>query len=231
MSPFELMRSRRDALRLVIFDCDGVIVDSEAISNRIIAEDLTSLGWSMDEAEARRRFLGTSLRDMVPVIEARVGRLPPEWRGQLVARITGAMGVEAQPIPGAIEAMRAISALGLPWRIASNSSHAEMSAKFDALGITAMVAGRTHSFQDVAKPKPAPDVFLAAASAEGVRPVNCVVIEDSVAGATAAASAEMDCLGFAFHSDAAALRAAGAVPFSAMTELPALIEAGLRAAA
>jgi beta-phosphoglucomutase-like phosphatase (HAD superfamily) len=121
--------------------------------------------------------------------------------------------------------LQGITALGLPWRVASNSSHEEMAVKFGRLNITEMVAGRLHSYHDVARAKPAPDLFLAAAAAEGVAPENCVVIEDSVPGATAASAAGMDCLGYAPHSDGAALRAVGAVPFASMFDLPGLIAA------
>ncbi len=126
-------------------------------------------------------------------------------------------------IPGGIEALRGVSALGLPWRVASNSSHAEMRAKFGRLGVTELVAGRVHSHHDVPRAKPAPDLFLAAAAAEGVGPAECLVVEDSVAGATAARAAGMDCLGLDRHGDGAALAAVGAAPFHDMTELPGLI--------
>jgi beta-phosphoglucomutase-like phosphatase (HAD superfamily) len=121
--------------------------------------------------------------------------------------------------------------LGLPWRIASNSSHTEMEAKFGRAGWTGLVAGRVHSAVDVIERggagKPAPDVFLAAARAEGVAPANCLVIEDSVHGVTAARAAGMDCLGLARHDDGAALRGAGAVPFRSMHDIPDLLRIAL----
>jgi len=232
MTPFELIAARRAPLRLVIFDCDGVIVDSEPVSNRIIAEDLTALGWAMRTEDATRLFLGVTLRDMVPTIEARLGRpLPEGWRADLARRIVAALEQEARPVPGAVEVLRDLTAMGVPWRIGSNSSHAEMRAKFARLGITDLVAGRVHSHSDVGRGKPAPDLFLAAAEAGGARPAECVVIEDSLPGVRAAVAAGMDCLGFAPHSDGAALREAGAVPFRAMAEVTTLIEAGWRRAA
>ncbi len=232
MTPFELIGGRRVALRLVIFDCDGVIVDSEPVSNRIIAEDLTAQGWPMRTEDATRLFLGATLPDMVPTIETRLGKtLPATWQADLTVRIVAALAVEATPIPGAVEALQALSAMGVPWRVASNSSHAEMRAKFARLGIRGLVDGRVHSHTDVARGKPAPDLFLAAAAAAGVNPAECLVIEDSVPGVRAAMAAGMDCLGFAPRSDGAVLRAEGAVPFQAMGELPRLVEAGWRRAA
>jgi beta-phosphoglucomutase-like phosphatase (HAD superfamily) len=121
--------------------------------------------------------------------------------------------------------------MGVRWRVASNSSHAEMEAKFARLGLSALVAGRVHSHTDVARGKPAPDLFLAAAAAEGVDATECLVIEDSLPGVRAAVAAGMDCLAYAPHSDGALLRAAGAVPFRAMADLPRLIETAWRRAA
>ena len=232
MTPLDLMRRRSAPLRLVIFDCDGVLVDSEPVSNRILAEELTVLGWPMDTGEATRRFLGTTLRDMQPQIEARIGAaLPADWRQMVTIRIVAAMAEEAAAIPGAVEAVRAITALGVPWRVASNSSHAEMQAKFGRIGLADLVGGRVHSHTDVIAGKPEPYLFLAAAAAEGVTPRDCVVVEDSVPGVRAAIAAGMDCLAFAPHSDGADLRALGAVPFHRMADLPSLVEAGWRQSA
>jgi HAD superfamily hydrolase (TIGR01509 family) len=232
MTPLDLIKARRSPLRLVIFDCDGVIVDSEPVANRILAESLTQLGWPMDATESTRIFLGVSLRDMVPTIEARIGgKVPETWRSAVAERIVSALADEARPIAGAVEVLRELTAMGVPWRVASNSSHAEMRAKFARIGITDLVAGRVHSQADVPRAKPAPDLFLAAARAEGADPAECIVIEDSLPGVRGAVAAGMDCLGFAHHSDAAALRSAGAVPFQSMAEVPALIRACWRQAA
>lgn len=229
MTPQAFMRQRGKRLGLVIFDCDGVIVDSEPVANRLVASALTELGWAMTQDEADRRFIGMTLTDMVPVIKARLGReLPEGWEQDLMDAMVAAMAREAAAIPGAVEALRAVSRFGLPWRIASNSSREEMAAKFTCLGIADMVAGRVHSYRDVGRGKPAPDLFLAAAAAEGVAPEACVVIEDSLLGARAAAAAGMDCLGYAPRSDGAALRAAGAMPFASMFDLPELIRLALR---
>ena len=101
--------------------------------------------------------------------------------------------------------------------------------KFRCIGASDLVAGRLHSFEDVAQGKPAPDLFLATAAAEGVAPENCVVIEDSTTGARAAAAAGMMCLGFVPHAAPTAMQAAGALPFASMFDVPALIAAAPRA--
>lgn len=229
MTTLSFMVSRTAPLRLVIFDCDGVLADSEPLANRVSAEMISEEGLIITPEECVRRFVGLNLEAMVPVIEGDLGRkLAPDWVERLTLRLIEAFGKEMKPIPGVIEAMRAITVMGLPWRVASNSSHEEMAAKFSAMGITNMVAGRIHSYTDVAEGKPAPDLFLAAAAAEGVPPAECVVIEDSVTGARAAAAAGMPCLGFAPHGDDPRLRAVGAHLFSSMFDLPALIAAAPR---
>ncbi len=228
--PLDLMRRRRAPLRLVIFDCDGVLVDSEPVANAVVAAELTALGWALTAHEADSHFLGLTFTDMQPIIERRLGRpLTADWKQSLVQKVIDAMAEGVGPIAGAVEALRATTALGLPWRVASNSSHEEMHVKFGRLGIRDLVAGRVHSHRDVARGKPAPDLFLAAAAAQGVAPEECVVIEDSVPGATAAAAAGMDCLGYAPHHDGSRLRALGAVPFRSMFDLPTYLAAGREA--
>ena len=218
-------------IRLVIFDCDGVLVDSEGPSNRVVAEEITKLGWPMTEAESTALFVGRRLSDIPPVVEARLGRpVPEDWvealRQGLIRSFT-----TLQSIPGAHEALRAVAALGLPLRVASNSSHEEMEVKFRHTGLAALVQGRQHSARDVPRGKPAPDVFLAAAAAEGVPPATCLVVEDSVPGVTAAVAAGMAVLGLDPHGDGAALRDAGARPIRSLADVPAILQAAMRRAA
>ena len=223
----DFMRRRSAPLLLVIYDCDGVLVDSEPVANRVVAEELTALGWAMTAAEADGHFLGLTFSDMQPIIERRLAQALTEgWKQSLMQKMIEALAEGVEAIPGAVEALHATTGLGLAWRVASNSSHEEMAVKFGRLGIRELVAGRVHSHRDVARGKPAPDLFLAAAAAAGVAPEHCVVIEDSVPGATAAAAAGMPCLGYAAHHDGARLRAVGAVPFGSMFELPGLLAAG-----
>ncbi len=219
-------------LRLVIYDCDGVLVDSEGPSNRTVAEEITKLGWPMTTDESMARFVGHTLPDMLPVIEAHLGRpVPPGWVATLRDRIVTVMTHESEPMPGVADALRATTALGLPFRVASNSSHAEMRAKFGRTGLDRLVQGRLHSAEDVPAGKPAPDVFLAAAAAEGVPPGACVVVEDSLPGVRGAIAAGMACIGLDPHGDGAALRTLGAHPIRSLSELPALFRVAMRLAA
>lgn len=231
MTPAELMRDRRSPFRMVIFDCDGVLIDSETLSNRVIAEEVTVLGWPMTTEQATDLFMGTTVDAIEDKVRARLGALPEGWRARVMKRIIATMAAEVEAVPGAIDALRAVGDLGLAWRIASNSSHPELRAKFARLAWSDLVDGRVHSHTDVRIGKPAPDLFLHAAAQEGVAPQDCLVIEDSVAGATAARAAGMACLGLDRHGDGAALAAVGAVVFHDMAELAGLIALSQRVAA
>ena len=210
-------------IRLVIFDCDGVLVDSEGPSNRIVAQEITKLGWPMTEAESTELFVGHRLSDIPAVIEAKLGQAVPNgWVEMLRARLIAAFDI-VPTIPGAYAALQAVIALGLPFRVASNSSHEEMDAKFHHTGLAALVQRRQHSARDVLHGKPAPDVFLHAAQAEGIPPSDCVVIEDSLPGIAAARAAGMRVIGLETHGNANILRNAGAYPIATLGNLPALL--------
>ena len=215
-----------EPLRLVIFDCDGVLVDSEGPSNRVCAEEITKLGWPMSEAESMALFVGFRLADMPPVIEAHLGHPVPEgWVDHLRVRMIQSFDT-LEIMPGAHEALRAVMALGLPVRVASNSSHEEMDVKFRHTALDALVPrARRHSARDVPRGKPSPDVFLAAAAAEGIPPSACIVIEDSLPGIAAATAAGMPVIALAPHGINAALRATAARPIGALAELPAILAA------
>ena len=227
-----LLAARSVPVRLVVFDCDGVLIDSEPIASRVVAGALTALGWPMTAADSHSLFLGMSLSDMRPVIEARIGRpIPAEWVASLADDLVDAMTHDAVLMPGAEAAVRGVAALGLDWRIASNSGRPELAAKFARVGWTDLVAGRVHSASDVialgGRGKPAPDIYLAASEASGVDPSACLVVEDSATGIAAGLAAGMDCL--AFGATAPVGRAA---PLSDLAALPSLLaSAAIRQAA
>ncbi len=217
-------------LNLVIYDCDGVLIDSEALCDRVVSAELMRNGWALTPADCHRLFLGLTFPDIQQAAETQLGRsLGAGWIGRVVENVTAVMATEATLIPGAREALEATTALGLPYRIASNSSHAEMDAKFARTGLLALVENRIHSAYDLIargkRGKPDPDLFLEAAAAAGVPPDACAVIEDSLAGATAARAAGMRCLGYSPDNDGAGLRAVGALPFASMFALPDLLRA------
>jgi len=207
----------------VLFDCDGVLADTEGTVNRLVAEDLSLRGWPMDGLTARETFLGMALPDMVPLIEAHCGPLPRGWTRMLMTKIATRLSVGVDPMPGAVAAVMAVHAAGIPIACASNSSRMELGIKLPALGLAEVFAGRAFSFEDVARPKPAPDLWIAAARACGAAPHDCVVVEDSLAGVRSARAAGCRVLGLAHAGEGAALAAAGAEVFLAMGALPGLL--------
>ena len=212
-------------LRLVIFDCDGVLIDSEGLSNRTVAAAVTEAGWPMTTEQAYDTFVGLRLSDIPRIMAPKLGRwLPPEWVDGLRDKLVQGFAEGVEVIPGAHDALAAVTALGLPFRVASNSSHEEMAAKFTCNGMAEMMAGRAHSARDVLLGKPAPDVFLHAAAAEAVPPEACLVVEDSVPGAQGARAAGMACVGLSPGGDNPALRAAGATLIRSLAELPAILQ-------
>ena len=200
---------------LVIFDCDGVLIDSEGVASAVVAADLTALGWEMAAPEALEIFMGMSIVDMQPMIEAHLRRsLPDAWRNNLADQLLAALSTQSKLIPGVREVLERLNMQGVPWRVASNSSQEEMAVKFARTGIDHLTAGLTHAAADViargGRPKPAPDVFLAAAASAETQPQSCIVIEDSALGVTGAVAAGMVCYGFAPHGSCEHLLAAGA---------------------
>lgn len=212
---------------LVIFDCDGVLIDSEPVSRALLAEEARALGWDITP-EYCMRFTGLTWSAIRPVYEAATGRaLPESWPDELQRRLVARLRTGVTAMPGAGDALRAVAALGLPYRVASNSSHEEMAEKFARTGLAPLVVGRVHSARDVSRGKPAPDLFLAAASAEGVAPTRCVVIEDSAPGLAAAHAAGMRTVCFAPDGPPPGLGAAPHETVRHLNELAPLL-AGLR---
>ena len=207
----------------VLFDCDGVLADSEMLVNAMVAEDLTARGWPITTEQCKGIFLGRSIPDMVPVVEKQVGPLPREWGAELSASIARRMREATPPMPGAVEVVRAVVAAGIPAACASNSGREELAAKLSGLGLASLFGGRVFSWQDVPRPKPAPDMYLAAALACGADPRDCVVVEDSALGARAGVAAGCRVMGFAHETPAALLEAEGATPFHSMADLPRLL--------
>ncbi|HSL33907.1 MAG TPA: HAD family hydrolase [Candidatus Limnocylindrales bacterium] len=219
----------RHAFDLVVFDCDGVLVDSERLSIRVDVVYLERLGWPMSESEIIERFVGKSDADMRAVIEEHLGGpVPPEIDEEFGRLYRETFDAELTAVDGIVEALDAIVARGLRTCVASSGSHDKIRRNLGLTGLDGYFGERIFSATDVANGKPAPDLFLHAAAALDAEPARCAVVEDSVHGVRAALAAGMTAFAYAGGvTPAAALSAAatGVVTFGDMRELPLLIAA------
>ncbi|HET6867271.1 MAG TPA: HAD family hydrolase [Solirubrobacteraceae bacterium] len=211
-----------DPVELVIFDCDGVLIDSERLAVKVDVVALRDLGWPLSEAEVIARFMGRSDREGRAIIEAHLGReLPNDWTEQIHQRYRAVFAAELTPVDGVREALDRIA---LPTCVASSGTHEHLRYALSLTGLYERFAGRIFSAEDVGRGKPAPDLFLHAASEMAADPAGCVVIEDSRPGVEAARAAGMRALAFAGGlTPAELLEGPSTVVFDDMRELPALL--------
>ena len=207
---------------LVIFDNDGVLVDSERLANTILGELLTGYGSPTTTDEAVERHLGTSLRRVRAVVEAEGVAVPADFEDSYHRRLFAAFNQSLVAVPGVAEVL---STLDVPVCVASSGSHERIRRSLTLAGLARHFKGRIFSADDVERGKPAPDLFLHAAAALGARPSRCAVIEDSPLGVEAAGAAGMTVFAYAAVTPASRLSAASVV-FSSMGELPRLLAAG-----
>jgi HAD superfamily hydrolase (TIGR01509 family) len=208
-------------IELVIFDCDGVLVDSERIAVRIDVEMLAELGWPMTEEEVVERFMGRTKEDMVRDIEAQIAGLEPGWDVEFERRYHEALAAELTPVDGVVEALDAITT---PVCVASSGSHEKLRFTLGLTGLYPRFEGRIFSAADVARGKPAPDLFLHAARTLGADPAGCAVVEDSRYGLEAARAAGMRSLAYAGGlTPRAQLAGSDTIVFDDMRELPRLL--------
>jgi HAD superfamily hydrolase (TIGR01509 family) len=205
----------------VIFDCDGVLIDSERIANRVLAECLTEIGLPTTAEESLRDYKGHSWPACVALFEARLGRpLPPTFAADSYRRMLAVYELELVAVPGIHAALERIPTLQC---VASNGRHSTMTFTLAKVGLLERFAGRIFSADDVARPKPAPDLFVHAAAKLGVQPSRCAVIEDSPRGVAAAVAAGMSAFGYTGTEAREPLEAAGAWTFADMADLPAIL--------
>ncbi|MGA5036356.1 HAD family hydrolase [Streptomyces capoamus] len=209
---------------LVIFDNDGVLVDSEPISNRLLAAYLTELGHPTSYEDSIRDYMGSAMHRIHELILERTGqRLPAEFDEVFHRRVFAAFERELRPVPGATGVLEKLAAHGVPYCVASSGSHARIRVGHRTTGLDRWFPEeRIFSSEDVGRGKPAPDLFLYAARRMGVAPERCVVVEDSPLGVQAAVAAGMDVHGFTAMTPAAKLAGAGRL-FSDMGELTDLL--------
>jgi HAD superfamily hydrolase (TIGR01509 family) len=212
---------------LVIFDCDGVLVDSERLIVKVEAQICQERGWGLTEDDVIREFVGLSDAAMRARLSELIGEeLPPGWDDEYTKRYREALARDLEAVPGVAEAAEEIEQAGIATCVASSGSHEKMALTLGKTGLLDRFVGRIYSATDpeVAAGKPAPDLFLYAAERMGVDPARCVVVEDSPFGLTAALAAGMAAFGFAGSVlPAERLALDGVTIFDSMLELPSLV--------
>jgi HAD superfamily hydrolase (TIGR01509 family) len=213
-------------LELVIFDCDGVLVDSEGISNDVLARLLSAQGLSTTLAQARRAYQGLLLGEVVASAEAKLGRTLPEgWLERYERERAAEFRRSLEAVPGAAAAVRHAIAAGMAVCVASQGKLEKTRLSLELSGLADLFAQEAlFSAELVARGKPHPDLFLHAAREMGAEPSRCAVVEDTPSGVIAAVSAGMRAIGYAADSDEAALRAAGAEIVHSLDALAGLLE-------
>ncbi|MEU7304092.1 HAD family hydrolase [Streptomyces sp. NPDC007206] len=209
---------------LVIFDNDGVLVDSEPISNRHLAAYLTELGHPTSYEDSIRDYMGSAMHRIHELMLERTGqRLPDDFDDVFHARVFAAFERELQPVTGVAGVLEKLAADGVPYCVASSGSHARIRVGHRTTGLDRWFPEeRIFSSEDVGRGKPAPDLFLYAAQRMGVAPERCLVVEDSPLGVQAAVAAGMTVYGFTAMTPAEKLADADQL-FSSMGELADLL--------
>ncbi len=209
---------------LVIFDCDGVLVDSEPLAARLTAEAVSELGWKMSAEVAKAEFLGDTFSNIIRRVEEKLGHpVPADWPARSQANLLAALERELTPVAGVRHAIDALLAAGATLAVGSQGTHEKMKLTLGVTGLLPHFDGRIFSASQVARPKPAPDLFLLAAETLGFSPSETVVIEDSTRGVKAALAAGMRVLGYTASVGRDAIIAAGAEPIDDLALVPSLL--------
>ena len=206
---------------LVIFDCDGVLVESEALACQIYVQMFAEYGYLLDYEETLYKFYGVTLSNRLKISAQELDWTPPkDFISIFNERLLVLSERELQPVPHIHEL---IESLSVPMCVASNGSREEIVFRLKVIKLTERFSDAIFSGMEVPHPKPAPDVYLAAARAFQTPPERCIVIEDSILGVTAAVRAGMKVYGHATFNSAESLREAGAIPFANMLELKTIL--------
>jgi HAD superfamily hydrolase (TIGR01509 family) len=207
----------------VIFDCDGVVIDSEHPTLVMVRDDLERYGLTLTLAELEAGYIGGTVETVAEKARANGARLPEDWVSDFYARMYAMLRAHVPLVPGILGVLDALDGAGIPYAMGSNGTPEKMQITLGQHGLIPRFRGHLYSGQALGRPKPAPDLYLHAARALGVEPALCAVVEDSAAGARAARLAGMRCYGYAPKGAHAGLLAEGAVLFADMAELPVLL--------
>jgi HAD superfamily hydrolase (TIGR01509 family) len=210
------------APKCIIFDCDGTLVDSEEVTNQIIAEMAGELGVKMTGEEATAAFGGKTLDAVLYKMRELSGdEIPDDWLPRLIKRVSEAWKTELSPVDGVRDLLENLK---IPICVASNGEPIHINQSLKMTGLHDFFDGNIFSAADIGVPKPAPDLFLYVAKKMGFKPEQCVVVEDSVTGVIAASRAKIKVYGLVKLCSAEELENAGAIPFTSMRDLSSLLE-------
>ncbi len=211
------------APKAVLFDCDGVVVDSERLTNSVIRDDLAQRGLDLTLDECMAAFVGGTMKGVGEKAATMGADMPDDWLAEIYPKIYDALAQKVELIPGIIGVLDALDGAGVPFAMGSNGEVRKMETTLGRTGLLHRFDGRLFSGQAMDAPKPAPDVYLHAARALRVSPAHTVVIEDSRSGALAAQAAGMRCFGFVRDTAPDQLSDVADVLFDDMAELPGLL--------
>jgi HAD superfamily hydrolase (TIGR01509 family) len=209
--------------KMVLFDCDGVVVDSETLTNQVVRDDLAERGLDLSLQQVMHRFVGGTMADVAQKATDHGANIPPNWTDVVYPKIYAVLAESIEAIPDIEMVLDRLDAANILYAIGSNGRLEKMQITLGRTGLISRFEGRLYSAQDLAKAKPAPDVYLKAAMDAGIAPADCVVIEDSVSGAKAGKAAGMRTLGFIAETPRANLAPVCDDLFSSMRDLPKLL--------
>lgn len=209
--------------KYVLFDCDGVLVDSEALTQNVLSNDLARYGLGIPPGEVGRLFIGGTMAGVMQSARAMGAALPDDWLDQIYATLFAELAAQCEIIPGVAEMLDRLEHAGIGYATCSNGPMAKMEVTLGRCGLWDRFEGRIYSAHDCAASKPAPDVYLKGAMLAGVDPADCAVIEDSATGARAGQAAGMPVFGYCADTDAAKLEPHCTALFKDMSELPVLL--------
>ena len=209
------------APKCIIFDCDGTLVDSEYLTNAVISQMAGELGIEMTAEDATKTFGGKTLDAVMYTMRELSGKeIPPDWLPRLITKVSETYKTNLIPMDGIKEVLENIS---IPICVASNGEPRHVKGSLIITGLIDYFGDKIYTASDVGIPKPAPDLFLYASKKMNVKPSDCVVIEDSISGVAAAVKANITVFGLVGMCSAEELEEAGAIPFTHMKDLPALL--------
>lgn len=210
-------------LEMVVFDCDGVIVDSERLTCEVIRDDLARHGLDLTVDDVMDRFVGGTMKDVLAKSRAAGAQLPDDWVEAIYLKMYARLAEAVELIPGIVEVLDALDAAGVPYAVGSNGRIAKMEVTLGRTGLLDRFEGRLLSGQDFAAPKPAPDVYLGAMALVDADPSRCAVIEDSATGARAGRASGAKVFGFHAETPREKLAPHVDVLFDNMHDLPGLL--------